>query len=239
MNKIAPSPRCMALRDRALVHEALKPVYRGGRKHQPIHLTADQAAQLPTLAAHLDSHAGWPPTVSRPHTTRLRHLNLMHAQYGPLALLTCPLDALDTYALHTPEVGNLSRAVVATTLEEISTAARPPVAAACHRGAFLGTHAHLVMPTALLARVHRQALDRARPGPGGGDFLLPDLHAVQINSTPGDLERVARYLTRHPNADLDHPGTDAYLSALDAELRRRAAKGPRPRLAWTWGVPKG
>ncbi|GGS44741.1 hypothetical protein [Deinococcus knuensis] len=232
------------LRDRAVLREATvrdaataraARTARRGRKHQPLTLTDEQRVHYPTLAAHLDAHAGWPPSVTRDHVPTLRSLEIMHA-VGPLAMVRLSLPDLDALPLKSPELATAARAVVEAMLPDLC-AYSGLYRVAVKRGKHGGTHAHLVLPVAYLNATDRARVKAAPHGINGGTLILNgNAHAVQITDHPTDRTRVAAYLSRDPDERLDDPTSPAYLDALEAELHRKATNPKRVRLAWDAGI---
>lgn len=227
-----------ALRHRAVLREGNRrdQLARRGRKHQPLDLSPEQAEHRPRLAAYLLTHSGWPPSVTRNSTARLRELDTMYAACGPLVLLTVNLDTLDELPLKSEELRDLARELVAVYLDGL-TAPGTPYAAAVQRGLFGGTHAHLALPLACLSAAHAALVQAARRGAGGGcELLSGDAHAVLMGNRPNDRARVAAYIARDPDGRLAIPGVTACLDALEEELERKASGQRSPRLSWSHGV---
>lgn len=203
-------------------------------------LSTAQREALPLLALWTDAHDGFPPPVTRKHAARLRHLNALHAAYGPLVLLRLSLPALDRMPLFSRRMSDRARLEVAqrmTSLEGRDAAYTADVQRGPQGHLWTGTHAHVVTPLVLLPSPHREVIHAAPWGPGGG-IELPSLaaHGVVILPTLKDREKVARYNVRHPDGRLDDPTQPVYLQALEDECARRAARGPGVRLGWSRGL---
>ena len=225
------------LRTRAVLHEGERrdKLARRGRKHQPLTLTPQQQQRRPLLTVHLAAHDGWPPKITRDHLPRLKALNAMHTKHGPLVLLTVALDSLDALPLKSRELVELALSILDCALDELAQR-RVPHTASIQRGSCGGTHWHLVIPLAYLRPEYAAVITAARAGPGGGcDLLDGQAHGVLMLDAPSNREKVARYLSRDPDARLDEPGTVAYLNALEEELTRKADGHRSPRLGRTRG----
>lgn len=226
------------LRIRAVLHEGERrdKLARRGRKHQPLSLTPQQQHRRPLLTVHLATHDGWPPKITRDHLARLKALNTMHTKHGPLVLITVGLDSLDALDLKSRELVELALSILDCALDELAQR-RAPHTASIQRGTCGGTHVHLVIPLACLRPEYAALITAARAGPGGGCPLLEgEAHGVLMLDAPSNRERVARYLSRDPDARLDEPGSVAYLDALEDELTRKAAGHRSPRLGRTRGA---
>lgn len=214
------------------------------KKQSPLHslkitLTSAQRVEYPRLAQYLDHSRGLPPSVSRVSRYRLEHLRLMHAALGPLALLRISLRECNLFDLHDPELLKRVRDLLPAKVEPV-TCGQPVYTVNVQRGRHDGTHVHLAMPRQCLTPILRAEVEAAPAGLGGGvePVRLTGLHAVSLNSAQEDLERAARYLSRHPDSRLDgqYLGTPPYLQAQEEELLRKAAHHRSRRHGWTVGV---
>jgi hypothetical protein len=216
---------------------------RKGRKHPPLMLAAELLEGRPLLAKHLPTCDGWPPKITRRSNTVLLNLNAMFTAHGPLVLLRIALDPLDAVPLRSPEMGSLARDLLPAYLAALLLP-DAPYACSIKRGVYGLTHCHLVTPEAFLAEPHASLVNAAPHGPGKGCDLLDSVaHGVVILDTPKDRQRVAVYISRHPDERLDTPGTLAYLDALEEELKHREELKLKvegavaaARLSWTRGV---
>lgn len=203
-------------------------------------LTDEQRPLYPLLDPYLDTHDGYPPPVTRRHGARLRHLNSLHAAHGSIILMRLSLPDLNAYPLYSRDMSKKSRPAVLDVMRDLS-GKRASYTADIQRGAAgqlqKGTHGHIVTALDLLPDDYREAVYAARHGPGGG-IELPRhaAHATVIRSALADREKVARYVTRHPDGRLDTRSGPDYLQALEDELQRLAAKNPVVKLGWTRGV---
>ncbi len=236
------------LRHRAVLHEGKRrdeqhARSKRGRKHQPLMLAAELLEARPLLAQYLATHDGWPPKITRRSNTMLLNLDAMHAAHGPLVLLRIKLVRLDPYPLYSPKLLNGARIRIVCYL---GIFAHPDAPRTCKiaRGVCGGTHTHHVFPLAFLAEPYASLVSAAPHGPGGGCELANGfVHGVVILDTPKDRERVAAYISRHPDERLDTPGTLAYLDALEDDLRHKEALKLKvegavaaARLSWASGV---
>lgn len=236
------------LRHRAVLHEGKRrdeqhARSKQGRKHQPLMLAAELLEARPLLAKYLATHDGWPPKITRRSNTMLLNLDAMHAAHGPLVLVTFKFHMLDGYSLYSPWLLVRARALVKACFDRLAHP-KAPYTAKIARGACGLTHGHHALPLAFLAEPYASLVNAAPHGPGGGcDLANGFVHGVVILDTPKDRQRVAAYISRHPDERLDTPGTLAYLDALEDDLRRKeelrlkvegaVAAG---RLSWTSSV---
>ncbi len=235
------------LRHRAVLHEGKRrdeqhARSKRARKHQPLVLTAEQLETHPLLARHLATHDGWPPKVTRRSNTMLLNLDAMHTAHGPLVLVTFKFHMLDGYSLYSPWMLGRARALVNACLDRLALP-KAPYTAKIARAACGLTHGHHALPLAFLPEPYASLVNAAAHGPGGGCDLVGNgfIHGVVILDTPKDRERVAAYISRHPDERLDTPGTLAYLDALEDDLRHREAlrlkvEGAAGRLSWSCNV---
>lgn len=242
------STRLGRLRTRAVLREAdlsdfsYRKALAAKQLDRRLELTPDQREQHPLVRDWTDTHDGYPPPVTRHFNARLRHLKAMHATHGPLVLLRLSLPALDAYPLYSRDMSNASRAAVLEVMRDLS-GKHHSYTADVQRGAAghaqTGTHVHAGTPLALLPDDYRDRLWNAPHGLGGG-IELPRhaAHGVVILPTEDDLEAVARYVTRHPDARLDNRDGPTYLQALEDELARLARKDPVVKLGWTRNIPR-
>ncbi len=210
------------------------------RKHSPhcmarVNRTPDR---WPLLAEHVATHDGWPPSVTRSSSARLRQMRTMREAHGSLALLRLSLADLDALPLKSTRLTSAARPLIVSSLRELL---RPgtPFNSSIQRGGLLdGTHSHVMAPLGGLLTPHAELVGAAPHGLGGGVLLLEGrAHGVVIRDTPEDFQRVACYTARDPDGRLDTPGEDAYFDALEDELVRKRRKEPRVRLGWPGAVP--
>jgi hypothetical protein len=234
------TPPTDQLRNRAVLHEAnLRDRAALRAQRQPrdrrLNLALEQATAYPRLAHHLDTHGGYAPPISRSSAARVRHLHAFQARYGPLVLLRLSLPALDALGLHGGEMSQSARRLVDRRMLSLAPATAP-FTVNLQRAS--GTHAHIVIPLAFVLEPFRELIDAAPHGRGGGvDLPGPAAHGVVMGDSRADRERVAGYVSRHPDGRLDTPGTTDYLAALEDELQRLALKLPRVSLGWKRRVP--
>lgn len=222
----------MELRERAVLYEAdvRDRTSRLSRKHQPLVLTPDEAVNYPMLAAHLATHDGWPPSITRSSEAALADLDAMHELRGSLALLTLSLDSLDSLRLKTPELAQLARDIVAEYVSELLRC-DAPYRIAVQRGATGHTHAHMVVVLADMRSEHREILEANQQA-----YLLGgQAEARVIGNSPTDRARVATYVSRDADARLGDPtNREAYLTALEEKLVSHHLRSPR--LSWSVGT---
>ena len=243
-------PRLADLEHRAVLRNALRNdklsvrSKQQARKHPPITLTLGQARRYPLLASYLDAHGGWPNLPRRRAGPRLAQLEAMHKAYGHVVLLTVALPDLNGLPLDSRELADAARCLLPQVLADLLDPDAPYTGytSDLQRGGLGGMHAHVLTPLeALLPELQAQVW-AAPHGPNGGCELLGSLaHAVVICNTPANRAKVARYVSRGSDSDLDDPSNlPAYLAALERRLdrltRQRAGTFTPGRMSWEEGV---
>lgn len=100
-----------------------------------------------------------------------------------------------------------------------------------HRDEFGNTHLHLAIPLMAVSKRFRTLIVAAPHGEDGGVELVPDLHAVLIEDTDKDVERVGGYLCRPVQALPQYQHDQAALfERLGAEMDED--NGERVALIW-------
>ena len=165
-------------------------------KRKRLVLTSDEAARCPQLAAHLATHDGWPPSITRSYAARTRHLNAIYAAHGPLVLLRYHLDELNEYPLRSPDLPTEARPLIKESAGELLLPSTP-YTVDIQRGSLGRTHWHPVAPLTGLLPEHAALVSAAKHGKRGGCELLDGLaYGVVIRPAPENRSRVARY--NHP-----------------------------------------
>jgi hypothetical protein len=211
------------------------------RRKRPT-LTPDEATTHLRLAVHLSTHDGWPPSITRSYKARTRHLNALYAAHGPLVLLRYHLDELNEWPLRGDDLPAEARPLIKECAARLLLPGTP-YTVDIQRGGLGRTHCHPVAPLSGLRPEHAALVTAARHGPQGGCELLDgQAYGVLLLPDPKNRSNVARYVTRHPDGRLDHPGTPDHLDALEDELSYTAARAlihkPRraKRMGWEVGV---
>lgn len=211
-------------------------------KRQRLDLTPEQASSCPLLASHLAQSGGWPPSITRSYSARLRHLNALYAAHGTLVMLRRDLQQLDQWPLRSPELPTAARPFIERFADKLLLA-KPSYVTDIQRGGLGGTHSHMVTPLACIKPKYAAFINAAKHGRGGGcELLSGKAHGVVILNAAENRLKVARYVKRHPDPRFDHPGTPDYLDALEDELSHTAARAlihkppSAKRLGWEVGV---
>lgn len=235
-------------RDRAVLREAELRDQAAARQRRPyyprpIHaLTPDQEGQYPNLAA-VRQQGREPRCDPGSYRTTLKRLQALQGQYGRLTFISLYLPGHAAQLLQEDagrrRVMSAAKMRVNTFLTIRGRRVTSSVAVVEH-GLDQGMHLHLVVPHAQLSGTLQQATRTAPCWTGkrdGSGCLLPQGgHAVLVGESARDLERLARYLAKYPDARARLKPADPDHLTLKDELAGHMLDGlvpPRTKLCWS------
>ena len=206
------------------------------------HLNVEEEILYPALA-QIRRYGDNPRTNARRATTLICELKSMRAEHGPLVLLTPKFPSADHHSLIWAEgrhaVVLRSKQVMYNWFGMYAKHVQQFVLAIA-RDEFGHTHGHGVLHLSALCQRFRTDLLSAPCGAEGGTHLMERLHGVIIGDSDADIDGIACYMSKYPDArNTLLPGHSDHLALLD-ELAERMIYGKDDTpVKLIWRMPKG